>query len=235
MFRYIKDYVSSKLEGLVHDATARACDAYALSLLRPLQEGYIPWTRPAMRPSAICTILNDIYVNDRRVVVEFGSGVSTLFIARTLAPRQGLLVSFEDNARWTETLNGQIADAGLSGCAKVVHAPLAPCEFALDDCQWYDLATVRANLPQQSIDMLVVDGPKAFSEKLKHARYPAVPALRNKLSARCGIFLDDVTRRGETEVFRRWKEMLNGNGLVEPVAGNFGYISVGERYFSPVI
>ena len=57
-------------------------DLLAMQHLNPLLQGYVPWTSSAMRPAAFVNIINDITVNDRRVVLELGGGVSTLLIAK---------------------------------------------------------------------------------------------------------------------------------------------------------
>ena len=44
-------------------------DILALQYLGPLSQVYLPWSKSAMRPSAITGILNEIIVNNRLCVV----------------------------------------------------------------------------------------------------------------------------------------------------------------------
>ena len=55
------------------------------------------------------------------------------------------------------------------------------------------------------IDLLVVDGPPADEEKDKHARYPAVPFVRDHLAQDYTIMLHDIIRAGEQEILIRWE------------------------------
>ena len=68
----------------------------------------------------------------------------------------------------------------------------------------YD-AGLDAAIGSDVIDLLVVDGPPAFAVGFAHARYPALPVLRDRLAPGATVVLDDVERPGEQEVLRRWE------------------------------
>ena len=48
-------------------------DTYALQLLNVELADALPWTSSAPRPGLVCCLINDIRINRRRTVVEFGS------------------------------------------------------------------------------------------------------------------------------------------------------------------
>ncbi|MGH9270032.1 MAG: class I SAM-dependent methyltransferase, partial [Ilumatobacteraceae bacterium] len=48
--------------------------------------------------------------------------------------------------------------------------------------------------------------PPAFAPGSGHARYPALPALRDRLLPGATVVLDDIERSGEQEVLRRWED-----------------------------
>src|SRR5690349_20934483 len=81
-----------------------AVDALALAQLAPLGGHYLPWTDYSMRPAAIAEIVSEVAIGDRRLIVECGSGNSTVFVARFLQQRgsDARLISIDSDARWAE-------------------------------------------------------------------------------------------------------------------------------------
>lgn len=207
-----------------------AYDNLALQMLKTYDFGYLPWTAAAMRPAALCVILNEIIINQRRTIVEFGCGISTLYIAATLREHGGSLCSFEHDAGWAEMVSGQLRRHKLQDFAVVIHSPLGASSLEGVDSKWYDEATVAAALSDKKVDGVVVDGPPASSPSLKLARYPAIPVIQPFLSEEFFVYLDDMAREGETEVFRRWCELLNLAGEIELVAGQYGMLRKGSRF-----
>ena len=67
-------------------------DIYALSQLHPLSSSYAVWSSSSIRPSAMIQILNEIIVGNRSIVVEFGSGLTTVYIAKVLKQFGGHLL-----------------------------------------------------------------------------------------------------------------------------------------------
>ena len=160
---------------------------------------------------SILTICNDIIVNDRKAVIEFGSGISTLAIA-SLIRRKGLtcrFVSVDGNAAWQEIISRCLHDAGTEEGVELIHAPVAPHRLALAGNTWYDLDSHRDSIAASKFDSVIVDGPEAYNDRIALARYPALPFLRDHLDfERCFVLLDDAERAGEQEVRGRWKAEL---------------------------
>lgn len=65
------------------------------------------------------------------------------------------------------------------------------------------------------VDLLLVDGPPGRTSK--HARYPAVPALRDRLRPGATFMLDDCHRREEKETLHRWLAEVPGLSLLHQV------------------
>jgi predicted O-methyltransferase YrrM len=180
-------------------------DAQALQALAAVAPGYMPWSRMAMRPAAVAGVLNDIVLNRRRNVVECGSGISTLCIARVLSERGGRLTSVEDDPGWAEWVAGELAAHELDRVVSIVVAPLEPTPLGAPGGRWYADAALAPIRAAGGIDLLVVDGPAACRRELGQARYPALPYFSRSLAPSCTIVLDDVHRRGENEVVDRWE------------------------------
>src|SRR5690606_38250097 len=59
-------------------------DVHALIVLQPLLVGHpvLPLTGSALRPHCLTHLINDILINRRRRILEFGTGLSTILLAR---------------------------------------------------------------------------------------------------------------------------------------------------------
>jgi hypothetical protein len=62
-------------------------DEIAMHALAMLPGPYLPWSAGTTRPAGLVTVCNDIVLNDRRRIVELGSGISTVLLARLLTQR----------------------------------------------------------------------------------------------------------------------------------------------------
>jgi glycosyltransferase involved in cell wall biosynthesis/predicted O-methyltransferase YrrM len=148
---------------------------------------------------ALQEVVRHILLDQPKVVVECGSGASTMWIGRALRRvGEGRLISLENSADWVEIVTGMVEQEGLSG-VEVRHAPMEPIQLAQQEQPWY---SASALVDVEEIDLLLVDGPPGRTSKL--ARYPAVPALRDKLRPGATVMLDDCHRRDEKETLRRW-------------------------------
>jgi predicted O-methyltransferase YrrM len=129
-------------------------------------------------------------------VVECGSGLSTITIARALGARgHGHVYALEHSPEWASRTRDALAAEGLEDLATVIDAPL------VDD--WYDRAALD-RLPAQGIALLLVDGPPAGEPQTAHSRYPALPNLEPRLASNSAIILDDADRDGDRWVLDRW-------------------------------
>jgi hypothetical protein len=184
-------------------------DLRALQVLAPLAGAYVPWGPFAMRPSALVTVLDEILVARRRRIVELGGGVSTLYIGRLLRRAGGHLHTLEHDKDWVGLLEQQLDAEGLGDVVTVVHAPLARTWYGwTPDSPWYAEDEARRATEGGPVDLLVVDGPPAWRADLRHARYPALPFFAESLAPFATVVLDDIHRRGEHDVVRRWEQEL---------------------------
>jgi len=132
-----------------------------------------------------------------RRIVECGSGLSTLMLARACVLNgAGEVISLENGAEFAAATRAECARRHLP--ARVLHAPLQDYAIAGEHWPWYALDEMDAN----DIDMLVIDGPPGFLRP--EARYPALPLLRHRLAPGCTIFLDDAARPDEQALVARW-------------------------------
>lgn len=188
-------------------------DALAMQQLQPLSGLYLPWSPYSIRPCHLVAVLNEIVIGNRSLIVECGSGVSTLYIGRLL--RQcgaGHLLSVEHDAGWAALITDLLRREGLEDYVTLIHAPLQPSPFTEVVGDWYDTTTINKHLADPAIDLLLVDGPPAFTPQLQQARYPALPFFRPHLAAGGAVFLDDAGREGEQFILNQWAQM-SGAGI----------------------
>lgn len=150
------------------------------------------------------------------VIVECSSGLSTLVLARCCElNRQGRVFSLENGPAFAEATRAELIRYALQDHAMVIDAPLVEQRLEGSEYRWYDLA----GLPEQRIDLLVIDGPPGFLQR--HSRYPALPRLHDRLSAACHVFLDDAARADEGEIVALWRQRYPelGHDYVETERG----------------
>jgi predicted O-methyltransferase YrrM len=163
----------------------------------------LPNTRGwAASPDLLKKISEIIYTEKPSLVVEIGSGVSTLIIAYCLQHiGKGRLISLEHKSEFVDINHELLKLNGLDDIAQVIHAPLQPIELGNEKWVWYDISSLKLDQP---IDFLFVDGPPGESCKL--ARYPALPVLFEHLNHQATIILDDGNRQDEQQIVERWQK-----------------------------
>lgn len=209
-------------------------DTYALHLLVRDETTYLPWTSSAIRPGALACVLNDIAINNRHTIVEFGSGISTLLISRSLDSTTHKLISFEDDLEWATTVSRSIRNAGLGDVCQVIHAPLQPCDESLDGSYWYNTSVIHDTLATLKIDTVICDGPLANIPGLTMSRYPAIPVVSRYLASSYSIYLDDIDRSGERLIARKWGDLLGISFRHQLVRGSFAVGTKGDHFNSVI-
>lgn len=192
-------------------------DAAAWPVLAPLLAPFLPWSSGAMRPSGLLTVLGEVWFRAAPNVLELGSGVSTLVVARLLRELgAGSLVAVEHDPMWAGRIGAQLRREGLNDVASVTLAPLRPHPESWDGTGWYDETLLAGG----AVDVLVVDGPPAWQPGFAHARYPALGALAPRLTPGAAIVVDDVERAGEQDLLARWTHEHGVAFLLRPEAGD---------------
>jgi predicted O-methyltransferase YrrM len=163
----------------------------------------LPPTRGwAACPDLLLAIAQEIDARRPRLVVECGSGASTVIAGLALRRAgAGRLVSFEHDASYAAQTREWLRAHDLDGICEVIVAPLAPVDARGERISWYDAAPLDAALTEP-IDLLVIDGPPGRPGEL--ARYPALPLLGSRLAKGARVLLDDGDRPEERAIGARW-------------------------------
>jgi hypothetical protein len=182
------------------------------SLLSSLiKDKYIPFNNMAMHPSCLAYLLNEIILNKRTRIVEFGSGISTILISRLIKQnnlKDCQFISFEHNKDWAELVEHEIE---TNSNIHIIHAPLERQTVGNYKINFYKSETLNTTLEKlqfKNIDLLIVDGPPAYNEEMQFNRMGAIPNVYSFLNlSSCAIILDDAQRNGEKQSLQEWTKL----------------------------
>jgi len=157
----------------------------------------------ALTPDAAVILAREVAIRRPNIIVELGSGVSTLVVGKLLQQMGcGHLFSLDHDANWAEETRRHISANGLQDYVDVLDAPLTRQQFDGKDFDWYQIPDQLRHI--EKIDMLTVDGPPQTTDSTVLARYPALPALANRLSEQAIIYIDDAKRVTEQAMVQKW-------------------------------
>lgn len=157
----------------------------------------------AISPELAATLVTLIRTHEPDVILELGSGTSTIVMGYAVEQKgRGQVLSLDHSRQYGAQTERQLAAHALQDWTEVRHAPLKPFEQQGTTWSWYDLDAIEDDL---TIDMIVIDGPPYETGTM--ARYPAVPALYDHLSEDAIIVLDDAYRDEERAMLNCWREV----------------------------
>jgi len=159
----------------------------------------------ALNPTDLLELLHLVRLRRPQLVVELGSGTSTVWLAYALEKAGGRLVSLDHDPEYARRTRDLLDAHGLAAVAEVRTAPLSDLVVDGKNYRWYDVEQL-ADL--RDIDLLLIDGPPAATGP--DARFPAMHALESRLAPVATVVLDDVNRPDEQDAVRRWTENITG-------------------------
>ena len=162
----------------------------------------IPPTRSwAASPDLLLLISETVKKNKPALVVELGSGVSTLVCAKSGARK---VISIDNS----EQYGGKTRDLLKEHKVRGVEIRIAPLRPYANGSEWYEVSALK---DLKKIDLLIVDGPPG--SKNPEARYPALREFKDKLSAKAIVIIDDVNRDGERKLAEDFAKALPNHTL----------------------
>ncbi|TMJ17570.1 MAG: class I SAM-dependent methyltransferase [Alphaproteobacteria bacterium] len=175
----------------------RLRDKHALLDRLDLPYDALPYLGSWKADTGLLTLVVDhIFARKPQLVVEFGTGASTLVLARALQKAGGgRLISFDQHEDFVDATRDWLADYGLKADLRAV--ALRPSE------DWPGLWYDHGPLPH-GIDLMLIDGPPWSIHPLTRG---GASALFDHVSAGGTVMLDDGARPGERFVARRWRRM----------------------------
>lgn len=151
----------------------------------------------ALDARSMAHLLELVGESEPRLLVELGSGSSTVWLGRMCKSIGTRIVSVEHDPHHYERTRRLLERHDLSEIVDLRYAPITEQHLAGESYLWYDLS-VLDDLSQ--IDFLLVDGPP----KAVASRSPALNALEEMLSSSVVVVLDDIEREEERGVIEHW-------------------------------
>ena len=191
-----------------------------LTYLSPLINNfsYIPVTNWSADPIFISHICNDIVLNNRNSIVEFGSGISTILISR-LIKINNLKINFysvDHDQEWQNKIKIFLSNDHIDKIPQFIYSPISyASENSLFGC-WYNKKFL-STLQSINFDLIIVDGPIGSTHKM--VRYEALPFLLENLKKNFSIFLHDTDRTDELYILDKWSSCLDANFFIDAKYG----------------
>lgn len=117
----------------------------------------LPYNSWSISPQGMMVIVNHILVNDIRYIVEFGTGISTVFLNNlSVKNKLGLeIISVDHDAAWQNT----VREKYRADQVKYICCPLTQrVKFKEHGFTWYDHAALK-QIDKQKTNLLIVDAP----------------------------------------------------------------------------
>lgn len=175
-------------------------------------------------PDFALYLIELIECNNYDLILEFGSGTSTVIIAKTLKrlsernneEKAVVQIAFEHLKNYYTKTLADLSQSNLAHNVELELSPLIPYT-AINGItyQYYDceskLADTAVKIQEEGKTvkvLVIVDGPPGTTGV--HARFPAVPlVLRHLKDAVIDVVLDDYKRNDEKEVAQMWLEQVS--------------------------
>ncbi|WP_155293201.1 hypothetical protein [Comamonas testosteroni] len=162
--------------------------------------------------------------NNYDLVIEFGSGTSTVVIAKAvdkMAAKRGgrppvVFASFDHLEEHHQKTLGFLQQAGLADCVQLHHAPLQEWQAPNGNIYpYYSCQETLAALAEQQVSaglrvLVIVDGPDAGL----HARYPAAPLVSQYFAgAQVDLLMDEGIHEDRHEIAQLWQHDLSASHI----------------------
>lgn len=153
-------------------------------------------------------VLGDVIDRLRpKLVVEFGSGVSTVAMAYFLrmqsAGSETQLIALEQDVGYANSTRDRLRANNLADRVVVVHAPLVVDNVEGKRSIRYDLTPeFMSAIADRSPDLIIIDGPVAETG----GRFGTLPLLR-PFVRRADFVMDDAIRDSELQTAKDWSSL----------------------------
>jgi len=117
----------------------------------------LPYNTWSISPQGMMVIVNHILINDVKTIVEFGTGISTVFL-NNLSIKNNLnlkIISIDHDAEWQKIVKEKYGAKNV----EYIHCPMtSKLKFKKEEFFWYDLDILK-NIDKQKVDLMIIDGP----------------------------------------------------------------------------
>lgn len=155
----------------------------------------------AASPDLLLTLVDQLITARPSLVLEAGSGASTLWMALTMRKYgiDGKVIALDHEPAYAAKTRQFLDRHGVADLAEVRDAPLEDFGIGEDTYAWYAKAAWEH---LSEIRLVFIDGPPADTGDL--ARFPALPLLHDALAPDAVLVLDDLIVPDMQETLQRW-------------------------------
>lgn len=140
-------------------------------------------------------LLLEIMQRENLVILECGSGLTTLLLGIVADRQQHRIIACEHLHDWQHRMADILTKEGIKN-AEVLWCPLI--DYGVFD--WYD--TTKINLmPNTLVDLVICDGPPG---QTRGGRSGLPYLLSTQFRDRCLILVDDTHRTSDKEILHQW-------------------------------
>ena len=201
--KHLSDKLDKKTEFLHKEILAdysQIESLFAIYNLLKIDSILPPFRGWAISPDFASVILKKIRHNKLEMIIECGSGVSTLIIAYLLKQRgSGHLYTLEHDKVYAEKTRQQLLRNDLTDYVTIIEKEMSNYKLNNKEWLWYNISDLDEDL---KVDLLIVDGPP-FQIQPK-SRYPAIPLLNKYLKNQAIVLIDDCNREDDKSVVEQW-------------------------------
>jgi predicted O-methyltransferase YrrM len=163
----------------------------------------------SMCPTTLNFIESEIQSRKPNLVLELGSGLSTICLAQYMYDQYGssdriYVCSVEQDAEVIKSTLDRLRAFGLAQHVRIFHAPLLEQTIEGHRGPCYSLpAEFVSAMKRLQPDFVVIDGPSAEPG----ARFGTLPLIQAYLRRTARFYLDDALRDGELTAAARWSRL----------------------------
>lgn len=188
------------LQGIDASSPSRPSDARIAKLVEDLPVGEWALDGPTLE-----RLVDVVRAQRPSCVAEFGSGTSTVVLARLLAKRhrrrRPRLISFEQDPSWVQRVRHELAKRGLDDVVTVVHLALGSGPSGSPVACYEMTEEGRRLLEDHPPQLVLIDGPSLASGA---SRLGVIDLVAPFLTSDATVLLDDALRDAELCVAREW-------------------------------
>ncbi|MGP9788139.1 O-methyltransferase [Glutamicibacter sp. 287] len=156
-----------------------------------------------------------------KVIVEFGGGTSTIWMAYICKKFGTRIISFDHLEEYLSRTRTEVDRHGFSDMVELRLAPLEKIQVKGENYSWYSLSELD---DLEEVDLLFIDGPPESTGT--NARRPAMYVMTARLNDDAVIVLDDTHRESEQDTVQNWTSSFPNYQVVD---ANISRLTVLER------
>ncbi|MGV2854619.1 class I SAM-dependent methyltransferase [Glutamicibacter sp. AGC13] len=145
-----------------------------------------------------------------KLIVEFGGGTSTIWMAYICEKFGTRIISFDHLEEYLSRTQTEVDRHGFSDMVELRLAPLEEIQVEGKNYSWYSLAELD---DLEDVDLLFIDGPPESTGT--NARRPAMHVMTARLNDDAVIVLDDTHRESEQDTVQNWTSSFPNYQVVD--------------------